>query len=370
MSLSVLGLLAVALAAIATRPAAGQAWAEAVLVAIPDLSQGGAVYPRPWSSQLAVLAGLTCALALAGHANLVLRTVGERRQGRRFLWLWAGTFAAAFLTAGAVAVGQVLGQAKVGSAVGSGLAVEMGHAAVVAVRWGLVPGLAGAAVTTWLAPRRPVAALGRLLYQRAAVVGSLAVATTLAATQLAGVAESAASYAARFAQPAASVPSPAATLKPSAEPSDPALLTNPEPAKAYRGRCAAGSLAVSYRFADAASGTRFGLLTVRNTGKTSCVVKGYPDVAFADVQGNNVRVRYEHGRWDGVSDDKPRPVRLKPGESARAELRWHGDAGAYDREVNTILAAPWAGSRRSAVVDRFDVKNGSLMRVSAWLPTV
>ncbi len=133
-SLPILGLLAVGTASVATKLGGGRSWANVVLIAIPDLSQGGIAYPRPWSSQLAVLAGLTCALALAVYANLVLRAVDERHPGRRFGWLWASTFVAALTTTGAVALGQVLGVGQLGHADTAALAVAAGHAGAAAAR--------------------------------------------------------------------------------------------------------------------------------------------------------------------------------------------------------------------------------------------
>ncbi len=367
-SLPVLGMFGVAVAAVATKLGGDRLWANVVLTVVPDLSQGGAVYSRPWSSQLAVFGGITCAAALAAQANLILRAVDERHPGRRFCWLWASTLVAALIVTGAVALGQVLGVAAEGHPTPATLGGAAGQAAA-AVRWWLLPGAAAAAITTGLAPRRPRAQQGAVLYLRVAIAGGLGLATALAAGQLVAVAAGASASSAKFGHPSAGTPVPAATPTPSADPSDPALRTNPVPTKGFPGRCKAGLVTVSYRFTDAAAGTRFGLLTVRNAGASTCVLNGYPDLAFADEEGNNVRVRFAHGRWDGVTSEKPRPVRLQPGGSARAELRWHGDAGAYDREVPTILVAPWAGATRTELSDRFDVKNGSVVTVSPWLPT-
>lgn len=340
---------------------------QAAELLLPDLSLGHADYPSPWPDLLAIGTAATVALVLATLGNFILRAVGERRPERRFRWLWAASAAAAVFTAGVITAGELIAASDLGSVGRSTLfasAVGLGLRALI---WAAVWGLLGAAVTTWLAPVRPDAADGRLP-SRIAVAAALLLATTVSAGALTGIAYAAASSTrVEVRSPQASTASPVPV--PSAEPSDPALLTNPEPDPAYRGRCATTSIEIRYRFADAAAGRRFGLVTATNAGDRPCTLKGYPDLAFADVEGNNVRVKYERGRWDG-SKAKVRKVVLEPGGVARAELTWRGDAGSYDREVDTILAAPWAGAKRTRSLDHFDIKNGSVMRVSPWLPTV
>lgn len=334
---------------------------------LPDLSSGHADYASPWPELLAIGAAGTAVLTLATLGNLSLRAIGERQPGRRFLALWAASAAAAALTGGVLAWGELVALAELDRVSRSTLFTAVAGVGLRALGWALVWGLLGAAVTARLAPVRPDAADGRLP-GRIAVAAALLLATTVSAATLGGLAHAAASSGrVEMSLPRVSTSSPAPT--PSAEPSDPALLTNPDPDPAFRGRCSAAAIEISYRFADAAAGSRYGLLTARNTGEKPCTLKGYPDLAFADVEGNNVRVKYEHGRWNG-SKAKTRKVVLEPGGSARAELTWRGDAGAYDRKVDTILAAPWAGAKRTGCVDFFDVKNGSVLRVSPWLPTV
>lgn len=308
----------------------------------------------------------TLVLALASTGNFVLRAVGEGRPVRRFVLLWIGSAAAALLTIGSVILGGLVAASSGGLPTRSAVFAVAVQAMTTCVHWTASWGLVGAAVTAWLAPPRPMAAMGALLHVRIAVAAALVIATMVAAGGLAA----ASAAVPRAPDPPRAAPQPASSAPvPSAEPSDPALLTNPDPDPPFRGRCSAEAIEISYLFADAAAGRRFGLLTAKNTSGKSCTVKGYPDLAFADVEGNNVRVKYEHGRWDS-STAKVRAIVLEPGGTARAELTWRGDAGAHDREVDTILAAPWAGAKRTRIVNRFDIKNGSGMQVSPWLPTV
>lgn len=334
---------------------------------LPDLALGsGAVGSGSRAGLVMLAACATLVLALASVGNLVLRAVGEERPGRRFVRLWIGSAAAALLTTGSALLGGVVAASGGGPPTRSAVFAAAAQATMTCGYWTATWGLAGAAVTAWLGPPRPLAAMGALLHVRIAVAAGLVLATVVAAGGLA-----AAVAAARSAPtPPIPAPRPASSAPvPSAEPSDPALLTNPDPDPAFRGRCPAKAIAVSYLFADAAAGRRFGLLTATNTSGKPCTLKGYPDLAFADVEDNNVRVKFKPGRWDG-SEAKVRAVVLEAGGKARAELTWRGDAGAYDREVDTILAAPWAGAKRTPIVDRFDIKNGSGMQVSPWLPTV
>lgn len=75
----------------------------------------------------------------------------------------------------------------------------------------------------------------------------------------------------------------------------------------------------------------------------------------------------QHGGDGGGQNATPRAITLAPGEVAHAQLTWRADAGAYDREVDTILLAGWAGARRESFGGYFQVKNGTVVRVSPWL---
>ncbi len=311
------------------------------------------------------LAALTLTFALAAVGNLVLRGVGEHRPRRRFVLLWAGAGGAALLTTAALVCGRLVAK---GTVPPGAAALAGWQAAPVALQWTLTWGLAAAGLTAALGPVRPVAALGPALYARVGVAALLLGATITAAGALVAVPALAGNPGQRPAPvPPTARPTPAVPT-PTAEPSDPALLTNPDPEPGHRGRCEPSVVALTYRFADAALGARYGVLTATNTGSRPCSLKGYPDLAFADVEGNNVRVRLAHGRWNGQGE-KVRRIVLAPGAKARAELSWRADAGAYDRAVRLMLAAPFAGAERTACSDRFELVNGSSVRLSPWLPT-
>lgn len=275
-------------------------WRAVGWVSLPLVGAAGAGVLAPGGPP-ALLATMVIALAVAlgAYANLTLRAVGEHRVARRFLSLWAGSAVVALGLAAAVAGGTLLrGPSRAGL-------VAAGAAATGAAAWTLSWGLAASVVTALLAPPRPPAALGGLLRSRAALADGLLLAAGLSTAAL--VAAAAAGPAGE--PPPVPSPRPAAP-SPSADPTDPALTTNPDPDPLFPGRCPGSSVSISYRTVDAAAGRRFGLLVATNTGARRCTLRGYPDVAFADARGNNVRVDLAPGSWGGV----PQPVRaVRPG---------------------------------------------------------
>lgn len=332
---------------------------------LPDLSIGIAgVLAAPRSDLLTLAIAGTLGLALATLANLVLRAVGEERPGRRFVLLWAGAACTALVTSGVVGLGSALAGGTLPSRAALYALVVEGASAT--LRWAVVWGLPAAAVTTWLAPRRPAAELGPMLHLRIAVASALAFSTLLAGIGL-GVLTAAVLTA--HSTPPAPMPRPAASAPvPSAEPSDPPLPFNPVADRAFSGRCAESDVVASYQSLDAAAGGRYASLAVVNRGDQSCVLKGFPDIAFADLLGDNIRVKLTHGGGGNGRKATPPSVRLEPGDVAHAELFWRADAGAYDREARTILVAPWAGAKRASFGGLFQLKNGTQVQVSPWLP--
>nr|WP_300147112.1 DUF4232 domain-containing protein [Propionicimonas sp.] len=307
-------------------------------------------------------ATLTLLLATALLSYLVLHAVREGRRGHRFLLLWASAGAAALLVAGVIEFGGLWGAA--GPVSGRASVSAVAATVAVAARWTLTSGLVAAAVTAWLAPWQPQATAGAPRYLRIGVAATLLLATIWSAgnlaraTAMAGVSD----------KPAPAVQAPTAPASvPSADPSDPPLPRNARPDRAFAGRCAESAVRVTYQGMDAAAGGRYALIAAVNEGAEPCVLKGFPDVAFADLLGNNVRVKLSRGGSSNGQKPAPKPVRLQPGGVAHAELSWRADAGAYDREVNTILIAGWAGAERTGYGGNFQVKNGTAVQVSPWL---
>ena len=328
---------------------------DVLALLVPDLTDGE-------SGPVRQAATLTLVLATTLLSYLVLHAVRGGRRGRRFLLLWAGAGVAALVVAGAIELGRL--SAAAGPASGRATASAVAAVASVAVPWTLTAGLAAAAVTVWLAPPQPRATAGAPRYARSGVAATLLLATIWSAGSLARAA--AVSSVSEDPAPAVERPTAAASV-PSSDPSDPPLPRNARPDRAFAGRCKESAIRVTYQGMDAAAGGRYALIAAVNDGDEPCVLKGFPDVAFADLLGNNVRVKLSRGGgWDG-QDAAAKPVRLAPGAVAHAELSWRADAGAYDREVNTILVAGWAGAERTGYGGHFQVKNGTAVRTSPWL---
>lgn len=317
-----------------------------------------------WSG--VVVAGtFTLCFALAAGANVVLRTIGEDRQRRRFAMLWICAGASALLVVATGTVGMAL---AADTAAGPSWPRLLTGIVVTAAHWTLTWGFAAAVVTTRIAPPRPASGLGTLLVMRVAVSSALVLGTLASGGAMLWAAGSA--DRADAAPPQSAVETtghPSAAPGPSSDPSDPPLPANPVADDAYAHRCAASAVRVTFQGLDAGLGGRYAVVAAVNTGQVRCVLKGFPDVAFADLLGNNVRVKIRHGGDGGGQNATPRAITLAPGEVAHAELTWRADAGAYDREVDTILLAGWAGARRESFGGYFQVKNGTVVRVSPWL---
>lgn len=163
---------------------------------------------------------------------------------------------------------------------------------VTAAHWTLTWGFAAAVVTTRIAPPRPASGLGTLLVMRVAVSSALVLGTLASGGAMLWAAGSA--DRADAAPPQSAVETtghPSAAPGPSSDPSDPPLPANPVADDAYAHRCAASAVRVTFQGLDAGLGGRYAVVAAVNTGQVRCVLKGFPDVAFADLLGNNVRVK-------------------------------------------------------------------------------
>ncbi|MFD0395822.1 DUF4232 domain-containing protein [Streptomyces nogalater] len=107
-------------------------------------------------------------------------------------------------------------------------------------------------------------------------------------------------------------------------------------APAEPGTCPASGIRVSADKGDAAMGLRVVGLHLDNCGKRAYTVEGYPllellDDALQPVDGVEI-LHGSGGITTGAGpDERPRPVRLEPGESATAGLVWRNTTGAAHR---------------------------------------
>jgi hypothetical protein len=359
------GTLCAAAAAVLRRtvraPATADTWnrIEGWLPTLLPARAGYAVDPWPaliWTSLL-----LTLALALAVASTVVLAGVRERPWWWRALALWVAAVVVAVGVVGLAQAGEWwLDVELFGGRGGSHVRTFTLPALAEAARWGLLWGWLPALATALVGTPRPAT-------RRRAVVAALIllVAAGGSGAWLARVTHDAAvSTMTEVAQPEPEAPEPVGPTDP-----PPAVALTPDPGSPDR--CPAQAVEVRIAWLDAATGSRIAVLEARNVSERSCVLDGYPDLAFADDAGDAVRPDVHPGS-EGTfgaldADAPPQPVELAPGDVATASLTWSGSqAPAGSRTVGTVLMAPWAGAPRTSQDEFLDVVDGGPVGLSPW----
>lgn len=117
-----------------------------------------------------------------------------------------------------------------------------------------------------------------------------------------------------------------------------ALLRTRASAPSRAESCRADELDASLAGSDAAAGSRFTTIVVRNTSDRSCVLEGVPGVGVRGTWGSTLRPRVSSGV--GAAG----PVTLAPGAAARSLLEWGGSlAGAEQERASMIVVQLAAG---------------------------
>lgn len=223
-----------------------------------------------------------------------------------------------------------------------------------AFRWGLVWGWAPALVTALAHParsprggKRASVLVGIGLLVGAVVCGGLLAGATYAASL------SAQTEVAHPEEPE------------SAGPSDPPGAVADSAQAAFPERCDADDIVLSVGDVGAATGARYLAFTTRNTGDEPCVLRGLPDLAFADGSGEAVRPAIaEDGATMNGAPLAPGEAELAPGGSARADLSWRAPTGRPSE--HTLLLAAWPGGEREHFIRTLDVVDGVEMELTRW----
>ncbi|SIO23110.1 DUF4232 domain-containing protein [Agromyces cerinus] len=117
---------------------------------------------------------------------------------------------------------------------------------------------------------------------------------------------------------------------------------------------------------DAAAGARAMTVTATNVSQATCVLEGYPDLAFSEPDTTALEVRIEHGN---AMVDRPDegPVRLEvaPGSNVTAVLGWRAMPTAEDEPAGWLHVAPYHGALRQALPVETDITGGEVV-VTAW----
>lgn len=102
-------------------------------------------------------------------------------------------------------------------------------------------------------------------------------------------------------------------------------------------RCHVGSLAAGLHGSQAGLGNRGFILTLTNTGNSSCTLDGYPGLGLED---SSHHVLPSHTHWGGTyfdSDPGPAVIVLSPGETASADLAYGAGNGTSSDSVASYL---------------------------------
>lgn len=138
------------------------------------------------------------------------------------------------------------------------------------------------------------------------------------------------------------------------------------------GPCPPSGVRVSVDEGSAAMGLRAVGLHLQNCGTGDYRLDGYPVLEVLDEHREPVTevevLQGTSGISTGVRDDPPRPVNLRPGESASATLAWRNTAEAGLATVNApyvrVTAKP--GSAPTTLTPELDLGTTGKLGVSAW----
>ncbi|MET7647361.1 DUF4232 domain-containing protein [Streptomyces sp. NPDC005426] len=143
-------------------------------------------------------------------------------------------------------------------------------------------------------------------------------------------------------------------------------------AAAASGACPPSGIRVTADRGDAAMGLRVVGLHLLNCGPAAYAVDGYPGLQLLDEDREPVSgVRILHGT-DTISsgiggDATPRPVTLRPGESAYANLAWRNTTGAGEA-VNApyVRVTAKVGAAPVTVTPELDLGTTGRLGVGPW----
>lgn len=139
----------------------------------------------------------------------------------------------------------------------------------------------------------------------------------------------------------------------------------PMPVTPGRGWCVPEQTSLTATATQGALGHRALTLILINRSASSCVLDGYPDLAFADAGDHALAVTVVHGGSYTARDPGAAVVTLPTGGSAEAHLGWNA-TGATTQTARTLWAAQYAGAQRSGLPIDTDLTGDSTVSVTAW----
>ncbi|GAB3388395.1 hypothetical protein GCM10027568_09350 [Humibacter soli] len=310
----------------------------------------------PWGALLPILgAVLFGALLVCGYAlSARMRNWGSATRLVRVIIAWFVGAIAGVVTAAVWDLAAVLAEAEQEPL---GLQwvfrehlPEFLGSAIVGLVWGWLPALV-------------LARFGTPMDRKAAVwmsVTALLVAATASIVIVSGLPASTRQD--RVAQGLSPVYHPV-TPSPTPRPQPPSRVA-PTPVAPAADWCTDADTTISASGMEGALSHRAITLVLVNQSAASCVVEGYPDVAFASSEGGELNVPVTHGSSYLAQDPGPHAVTLSPGTTAKATLSWV--AGEQGDSASSMLVAPYAGAIRSTLDTQTGITDGTSVSVTAW----
>lgn len=139
-----------------------------------------------------------------------------------------------------------------------------------------------------------------------------------------------------------------------------------------RDACQPAHVSIQFTFVDAAAGTRYGQIRLRNTGTEPCVIGGYPGFGATGNHQELLAIEAERSAEDVNRQPVPTtPFTLAPEQEAHADVVWSGeiagaqDSGAHRLATQITKSSPAVWVEVSAD-DVADLAVGSTVRLSPW----
>ena len=328
----------------------------------------GFVWARPALSALAIaLVGAAAVALLHSRITAAASVAGRRTAG--LLVAWFAAVAAGALTGLALDVATIVGALPPPRLQ---MALDgLGTQAAVGAYWGLAQGWLPALLLVDSPSVSPPAAspqtedpqsrAHRALLLGATVVALLAVVPLGVAGQRAAVTAAAHEQAisSGFDEDSGALPDPYAV-------GTPVATTAPQPVERDPAWCTPDQAMILLGDSDAATGHRTLSVRLMNFSDTPCGAAGYPDIAFADQNGNALTVDVVPGSSFMATDPGPQPLEIPAGGYAIARLGWDANPTAGALVATTMYGAPFAGDARGSWPISSDIVEDSTVHVTAW----
>ncbi|MGK9148298.1 DUF4232 domain-containing protein [Plantibacter flavus] len=130
--------------------------------------------------------------------------------------------------------------------------------------------------------------------------------------------------------------------------------------------CTPEQAMVLYGDHDAATGHRVTSIRLMNFSEGTCVVNGYPDIAFADQNGNLLDVQVDRGSSFMATDPGAQRVEVPAGGTAIAYIGWNANPTVDELVATELFAAMFPGETRGSWPVEMDVIEGSSVTLTAW----